>query len=294
MTDRQQRDLNDAIVAVAALPQLGSLMLIAHGARSCCLTPLITAPKLHTLDLCLGRRVFDSSTAIDALRNMPHLRSLSFTPSAGSFTRMLQPPHTMKLDKLDMDARFTAEFGESIVHLAPSLTDVNIRLCSSHADFLRQLPNLRRLVLSCHLSTMVPDTDRIMHSLHAHVELTELSLLGSGEFPLRITSTHLAACLPLMPLLTHLELLFPTALDSLRFLSSGPITHSLTVLRLCQFSSPLPLSELHHVHELSSLTDLWLFSVFDRPLDTLAEALYKPPSPLLPSLRTFRHDNHSK
>jgi hypothetical protein len=66
---------------------------------------------------------------------------------------------------------------------------------------------------------------------------------------------------------TALYLANPQALDSLRFLSSGPITRSLKKLTLSYFRSTLPLRELAHVHALSSLTELMLFSVFDRPLD---------------------------
>jgi hypothetical protein len=94
-----------------------------------------------------------------------------------------------------------------------------------------------------------------------------------------------------MPLLTRLRLTDASGLDSLRFLSSGPITRSLKVLQLSCFDPPLPLRELLHVHALSSLTDLSLVSVFDRPLDDHALPLYTPPSLLMPSLRQFLFDH---
>jgi hypothetical protein len=205
---------------------------------------------------------------------------------------MLQALQGLKLETLDIGSPFIVEFHAAIVQL-PALTDLSINLCSPHTDFLRQLPNLRRLVLIFWDCTVEVDTDRIMQSLHSLVGLTELSFFGPphgyATIPLRITSDHLAACLPHMPLLTCLHLSGAAALGSLRFLSSGPITHLLKKLQLSRFEPRLPLRELHHVHAVSSLTELHLFSVFDRPLDDSSAPLYTPPSRLLPSLRHFTH-----
>jgi len=92
-----------------------------------------------------------------------------------------------------------------------------------------------------------------------------------------------------MPLLTCLHLSGMASLDSLRFLSSGPITHSLKKLQLSQFAPRLPLVELQQVRALSSLTEFRLYSVFDRPLDDDTVSLYTPPSRLMPSLVEFEH-----
>jgi hypothetical protein len=233
-SDNQLRALDEAIVVIASLPLLEELLIYANRADSCCLTPLATAPSLHTLQLWVSERVLDSSANIEALRAMPHLRSLDFRPSAAGFTRMLQPPHTMKLDTLNVSELFTAEHGEAIVQL-PTLTNLSINMCSPHTDFLCHLPNLRRLLLFTRNADGPADAARIMQSMHSLTRLTELSLLGSCEFPLRITSAHLAACLPLMPLLTSLRLTDVSALDSLRFLSSGPITR-LLIVTICSKS----------------------------------------------------------
>jgi hypothetical protein len=285
-SDKQLRELDEAIVAIASLPLLEELSITATKARSCCLTPLATAPSLHTLQLSMPERVLDSSANIDALRAMPHLRSLSFRPSAACFTRMLQPPHTMKLDTLRIGSPFTAEFGEAIVQL-PTLTHLTFNLNSPHTDFFRQLPNLRRLVINVQVTDVPPETDRILQSLHSLTGLTELRITEDGELPLCFTSDQLAACLSHMPLLTGLGLQGAMAIDSLRFLSSGPITRSLKELHLAFFHPRLPLSELRHVHELSALTGLRLYSVFDRPLDNYSQSLYSPPSRLMPSLVSF-------
>jgi hypothetical protein len=178
----------------------------------------------------------------------------------------------------------------------PSLKELKFILGSEHTDFLRLLPNLRHLKLDFKQNLVTPDADRIMHSLHSLTALTTLRILGNSRYDvvhrMRLTSDHLAACLSHMPLLTSLYLWdAAAALNSLRFLSSGPITRSLQKLVLVEFSPRLPLAELSHVHALSSLRELTLFSAFDRPLDEETQRLYKPPpSMLLPSLNCFSHE----
>jgi hypothetical protein len=287
-SDKQLRELDAAIAAVAALPLLESLHVTAIKAIRCCLTPLSSSPSLRALELKMPSSVFDSD-AVDALRRMPHLRSLTCSSSPAILTRMLQVPHTMKLDTLILYGPFTADYGDAIVSL-PSLTKIDLSLASTHTDFLRQLPNLRILRFTSHLCTVLPDADRIMSSLHSLVGLTELSIHGGGYCALAFTSAHLTTYLPHLPQLTSLHLSGATAVDSLRFLASGPITRSLKELELENFDPRLPLRELLHVHALSSLTKLIVSCMFDRPLDDHALPLYTPPSLLLPALREFEYE----
>jgi hypothetical protein len=287
------RALNAAIEAIASLAELESLALTAEDARSCDLTPLLRAPALRDLTLVLNQDVLESPTVVETLRCMPHLRSLSFEPSALGFARMLQTPHKMKLDTLNLSLLpLTAEHGDAIKQLS-TLTDLRFVLNSEHTDFFQQLPNLHSLQMHGGQSTVLPDAARIMQSLHSLTGLTELGLGGKvrEEMPhhFHFTSNHLAACLPHMPLLTKLLLMGASALNSLRFLSSGPITQSLQELDLGSFTVRLPPSELTHVHALSSLTKLTLRSVFDPPPDESTLALYAPPSRLMPSLQSFWH-----
>jgi hypothetical protein len=136
----------------------------------------------------------------------------------------------------------------------------------------------------------VPDVDRIMTSLHSLTGLTKLRLVGNlNDEEFGFTSEQMTACLAHMPLLTCLHLLDTAGLDSLRFLSSGPITRSLKELELVDFYPQLPVLELEHVHALSMLNRLKLHSLFDCPLDEYIVRLCTPPSRLLPSLRHFDH-----
>jgi hypothetical protein len=282
------RDLDAAVAVIAALPMLESLTLYVAGASTCCLTPLTNAPALHTLVLDLHDGVFRSPRNIAALRNMPHLRSLAFQPSSGVLTRLVEAPHQLKLETFCTAVPFADEDGDAIVQL-PTLTTLSIRLGIRHTDFLRQLPNLRSLRMDFWQCVGRTDTERIVESLHSLVRLTMLrvEMLGSRSTPL--TSDHLAACLRHMPLLTNLHLSYVRGLDSLRFLSDGPITHSLKELDLSYARPQLPLAELAHIHVLTALTKLRLESVFDEPLAEPTARLYTPPSPLLPSLRHFAH-----
>jgi hypothetical protein len=95
-------ELDEAIVAIAALPLLEELSITADMARTCCLTPLATAPSLRLLSLNVQQDVLQSPGAIVALRSMPHLRSLTFDPHAQDFVRMLAVPHTMQLETLSV------------------------------------------------------------------------------------------------------------------------------------------------------------------------------------------------
>jgi hypothetical protein len=290
LSDKQQRDLDAAVAVIATLPLLESLTFSAEA--SCCLAPLTNAPVLRTLELDLSSDALDplkARTALEALRHMPHLRSLRLHAPAEAFTRLLQPPHALLLDTLGYAAPFTSAHADAIVPVAPTLTNLTFNLHSScpHTDFLRQLPRLRRLQLNGNFfDRYAPlDAERVMASLHALKGMTDLFLVGGS---IRFTSDHLEACLPQMPLLASLHLSNTAALDSLRFLSSsGSLVKSLKELKLTFFQSRLLLAELAHVHALSALTLLHLMSVFDRAPDEAVVQQYRPPSLLLPSLTDF-------
>jgi hypothetical protein len=127
--------------------------------------------------------------------------------------------------------------------------------------------------------------------MHALTRLTDLRLCAHpfGRATLHVTSKQFADCLAHMPQLTRLQLHVLTLLDSLGFLASGPVTHSLQLLQLTFFHPPLPVSELTHLQALTSLTRLTVHSIFDQPIDEQTVRLYTPPSALLPSLRHFSH-----
>jgi hypothetical protein len=281
------RALTAAIGIVVALPELESLALTAHDARSCdhaaaVRTGIARAGARLEPD-CAGVTNRRRATAVHATSTFAQL------PSVGGELRTNASDATHDATRHTRCAvAFHCRIRAAIVSL-PSLTKIDVSLSSTLTDSLRSLPNLRSLRFSTHACTELADADRILSSLHSLVGLTELRLYGGGTFPLPFTSAQLAACLPHMPLLTHLYLLNYLSLDSLRFLSSGPITHSLKELSLILYQVQLPLSELAHVHALSSLTKLTLWSVFDPPPDESTVALYTPPSRLMPSLQSFWH-----
>jgi hypothetical protein len=289
--DAQVRELNDAIRVIAASPFLERLELeLKKDVQDCDLTPLVSTPSLHTLELMLTQHLMELPSTIDALRSMPHLRCLILRPRNVSDNvpmRLFHAPHQMQLDSLYLYLSFTDAWGAAIVHL-PTLTNLTVLLSSEHSDFLRQLPHLRILDLSlCDDGGVFVDAERVMASLHSLTGLTDLGL--SGNHPPCITTADLAACLPRMPLLTSLHLSGVVILDSLRFLSSGPLAKSLKKLSLKFMKLRLPLSEQVHVHALSALTSLTLRAVCDSPLDEATLRLYTPPSSVLPELCHFEY-----
>jgi hypothetical protein len=291
-SNAQLHELDAAIRVIAALPRLEELTLDSRtNSKRCCLMPLVSAPALRVLKLGLGRTVLEAPNVIEALRRMPHLRSLCWNPSPAAFARLLRTPHAMRIDTMSLVFPITAKGRASVAHLSSlRLTDLTIDLrCGDHTDVFYQLPHLHRLVLDARLVLFaVPDTKRIMASMIQLSALTELTLNGGRS--LRFTSGHLAACFSRMPCLAHMHLSDAVAVDSLRFHSSGPITRSLKTLWLTWLRVRLPLSELLHVHVLSSLTELHLSNVFDRPLDASLLRLYQPPSLAMPALSYFHHD----
>jgi hypothetical protein len=241
---------------------------------------------LRSLKIEVAKYMCDPSSVIESLRTLSNLRSLTFKPMLADLKRLLQMPHKLKLEQLNVDGHCTlaAEFGDLIAQL-PTLTDLDLLLLNEHTDFLGQLPNLRRLVVNCGKCEVQPDEERIARSLHALTKLTDLRIDGSNRWPVFFTTEQLTASFVHMPLLNSLQLRGPLALDSLRFLSAGPTPHSLKELELAQVY-PLPLSELSHVHALSALTKLTLEYVFDAPVDV---SLYTPPSAFMPTLQHFHH-----
>jgi len=148
--------------------------------------------------------------------------------SSSILKRLLELPHAMKLELLDVSHPLTESCGEAFPHM-PSLTNLTFTLGYPNVDFLQQLPNLLTLDLDCTRCSRPADMDRMMASFQSLTGLTELRLCGNGygERPhtLSFTSARLASCLSHMPLLSSLHMMGTLGLESLHFLSSGgPVT----------------------------------------------------------------------
>ncbi len=90
-----------------------------------------------------------------------------------------------------------------------------------------------------------------------------------------------------MPLLRSLDVKGCWCIPSLSFLSSGPITNTLTNLRLEQFETRLPIAELQRIQRLRALQRVDLWNIFRRELTAEEVTPYTPPSQLMPALRSF-------
>jgi hypothetical protein len=282
------RALNAAIAVVASLPLLKHFgMAVQDDSGGCCFDPVAHCAVSAHPDAEFAPR--SACAPRQRRRILSQLGSTSFTHVPRGAGQILAHAGDAPYDGVVCASRRVCE---AVAQLS-TLRELGIYPCCEHTDFLHQLPNLRRLELCFSRCTVQPDADRIIRSFHSLSCLTKLSLRNDKRaeqaHPLRFTSTHLSVCLPHMPLLTNLLLSGTTSLNSLHFLSTGPITRSLFKLELSDVESRLPLRELAHVHALSMLADSRLFNVFEQPLDGEIEVRYTPPSLLMPSLQLFRH-----
>ena len=108
-----------------------------------------------------------------------------------------------------------------------------------------------------------------------------------------LTAAHLAELLPRLPRLRSLKLC-GLGIDSLSFLAQEPMTSRLRRLVLSECKR-LPVAELRHVHSLLGLRELAIDASFVEHVEPDFDALaaLRPPSAVLPLLRSFVHDPRS-
>ena len=161
----------------------------------------------------------------------------------------------------------------------PGLLSIDTRSCRD-VSFLPALSQLQWLRLQIDAKPWVTG-EAVAEAMSECRYLTFLELMAP------VTSAHLSALLPQLPLLRTLSLGFCCELDSLRFLSDVPaLQHNLRVFVL-HHPPPLPSSEIRHVFGLRSLDTLRLSDLFSEPLDGFTRRLLTPPSTVLPTLTAF-------
>jgi hypothetical protein len=233
---------------------------------------------------------------IDELREFSHLEWFLTGDPEIPWRQLFAPGH--KLYNLKTLERADITFQSDLDALAnvPSLTSLpNIYVpdacLPTHVDFLRQLAKLNTLCLNIKNPSNM-DTQRMLDTLSQCTLLTSLDLLAGSEGGFHFNSIQLTNLLPRLPLLQRLLLINVGQLTSLSFLSSGPITSTLTDLTVEFFPESLGLdvNELSHLHHLHSLNELTLQEVFNQTVTENQIALYRPPSELIPSLVKFNYN----
>jgi len=277
--------INMFILCASRLPLLARLIIKFNHP----LDPWVSFAALHTSPLLVelgirlnGKKIL-SEKQVDELRAMPHITSLGIDLTPPLMRRLLRLPHSLHWQSLGERPLPQSLF--ALLPALPSITSVSVALGGNDdVSKLRQLPNLRDLCLD--LSMQSPWTKQLEVLQQSCTRLTSLNLLR-GQF----NANDLCVLLPCITDLRVLCLWRIETIDSLRFLSRGPIVHTLTYLRLGHLgNSQMHSSEMLHVNELRELRRLDLHHLFVEPLDPLTRLFYSPPpSRLLPKLTLFEY-----
>ena len=271
------------------LPLLQSLKLALPQPSALSFAPLQSLPHLTEFEFKwpnmdkVDHKPTDAQ--IDQIRAMRHLTRPPFPPSTDQLCRLLRSPHSLHWQSISESSFVPVDAKLSL--LLPSLPSLTQLYADLLADcdpaFFSRLTNLTELRLSLSDFADASTWDSLAFALQSCTNITDLTL---DQNPL--TSAQMSMMLSHFINLRTLVLREATALESLRFLSSGPITPTLTQLSLINCQHPqLQLSEMAHVHSLQSLTCLELEVSFVEPMDELTRSLYAPPSLLLPKLVEF-------
>jgi hypothetical protein len=248
-------------------------------------TPLARLTQLHSLEL------MSKGDGLDQLYSLIHLRTLRIlypTP----LLSLLQPRNQscLHLQVLGAPSAMKQEEINALTTLALTLHTLSIDLFPGvvHVDFLQSMINMRSVVIHM-VETIHFDGSRMLTALHGCRQLTSLDLSSNRmtDGGLNCTSEGLAALLPCLPHLQSLSLQNVGSLSSLSFLTTGPITSTLTELQFRSCSPPLSINQFSCFEALRSLTTLDTSNVFDRDLTSEESLLYEPPSALIPSLTYF-------
>ncbi len=276
---------------IALLPALEELCLN----DSFCSGPFISLDalprmlSLRKLDIMQLRmnNIMGKSKPLAQLRSLTQLESLSMEGEY-SLSELLAPGHRLRLLELSSGASVTQQDSDALASL-PSLTTFSLRDSDFETlDFLRALPLLTSFKFSFDDDfwdfSFLVDADLALSALQTCSQMTRLDL-GLQPDVCQLSSEQWGELLPRMPLLQDLRISGATQMTSLSFLTRGPITRTLTSLRLSFFKPRVRLEELVCVHALRSLQSLRLERVFDLAMDPVHAGLYYSPSLLFPSLR---------
>jgi len=273
---------NTTVGAVAGLVLLEKLVLRCSlwTNEGCSLAALSQAPSLRHLEV--STHIVQSDAQVNELRALTELESVHFTDDVideALLGRLLAQPHNLHWRDLGDQTPVT----EAVVPLLLSLplNRLDAYLDMPDAEFITQMPNLTALTIQ-QAGDMQPDGDLILQAVGRCENLRKLEIDGSYAF----TSAELGACLRRLP---QLQALCVFNGQKLTTLSSLPRT--LTSLELVNFTLRVPMAELQHVLSLRELRSLRLCNVFDEPLGTAGELLFKPPFvwDRMPDLTYFEH-----
>jgi len=262
-SDASTYQINAMVLCASRLPLLAHLTLQFNQLLDprVSFVALHASPLLSEFHIQFGyRQHMPSDEQVRELRALPHLTSFGL--------------YSLK---------------QSLFALLPALPLVTrvslVPVGNDDVFVLRQLPNLHYLCLE--FATQIPWTKQLAVLQQSCTRLTTLEIMHG-----RFNANDLCNLLPCIAGLRKLSLWKIRTIDSLRFLSRGPIVRTLTDLTLGYLAhSQLHSSEMLHVNELRELRRLSLQHLFVEPLDPLTQLFYsQTPSRLLPKLALFQYN----
>ena len=204
-----------------------------------------------------------------------HLRYVAIPGlNSGSLTKLLRVPHSLEWTELCIPA-----LSAGALRNLPDLLTLDAWNCRD-VSFLPALPRLQSLELQIEDDPWAVTGEALVEAILSCRQLTSLDLTAP------VTSAHLSALLPRLPLLQSLGLAFCSELDSLAFLSDVSMLREF----ILDFQPALRTSELRHILGLKNLTKLRLLSSLSQELDEFTQHLLTPPSTLLPKLTSFKYE----
>lgn len=216
----------------------------------------------------------------------PFFANLDALILPGLDANRLSSPHALRWKQIayvDPDSFGPQRDSEILTRLAGSLTTLVLKSART-VNFLPQLKCLTGLELHVRSYPWPLSTDVILAAFGCPL-LTKLQLSAP------LTSRHMAALLPRIPLLSDLTLSDMSELESLSFVSQCSAAHSALIsftMHRCRHRHLLA-SDVRHLYRLRCLTQLELVDSFGEPQDwSHCAFLFKSPlrvSPLLKRLQ---------
>ena len=285
-------EIDGVLTALAALPSLSRLhfSLAQFGQPSEVeLRILAAAPSLRDLtleDTRQGPAQLSDEQTEQIRASLGHLLRVDVGRNdSEDLAGLLKPPVSARWQDIGF-VLADADTGELLLRLSTLTTlTLNYRWDTAQLDFLSQLLRLTTLRLDCVSwahggGWTIPPVDALA-SLVRCTGLTDVHLRCG------FSSAQYSTLFAKLTRIKKLTLDSAARIESLQFLVSGPITHTLE--ELCMYKLFLPPSEVSHLYGLRRLRSLDSDCGFDPPLGDAAVDSLSPPTPLLPALTSSVH-----
>lgn len=285
MTSADIIDISAALKSVSQMSQLLSLTLHLPTLRSQhSFASLAELSSLCNLNIHINCPVVKYSHAqVDELRALSWLTRFNVSGMTTSLLlRLLRQPHQLQWQDISLP-KILKDESLTLLSRLSSLTEIDTVVSCGRFNWLQSLSNLMIIDIQFFGPFVDGRTESLVTGLQWCTAVKVLAL----RHVTGLTDIHFMELLQRLPRLHSLNL-FNLDIQSLSFLTQQPMTHQLTILQLSECTQ-LPLTELLKVHSLSRLEKLDLDQSFNVLMDANEQAIYTPPSLVLPQLMLFRY-----